>query len=204
MAVCSLFVTGAVCVYGIFTSLRPKTPLFYKIVVYGFCSYFLAASYSFLYAELLPEGTGFHAGYFGYEGTFFFLFSSYFGALDRLADGREPEYRIYRIAALLPPVLIVLCGGDLWSRLFLLPVACAAYYACKHLILPDIDMGIIRVMRPYNGVILLFCLVQPFTADFVSGGYSDRFPDIPFTVINLVLVALALPTARRGVQKWFI
>lgn len=204
MTVCILLVTGLACIYGIFTSLRPKTPLFYKIVTYGFGSYFLGTAYSILYTTLVPEHTGFHAGYLGYVGTFFFLFSSYFGALDRLADGREAAYRIHRIVSLVPSFLIVICGGTLWKHLLLLPVAATSYFACKHLILPDIDMGIIRVMRPYNGLILLLCLLQPFTMELGVGSYFQSVP-IPFLAfLNLILVALSLPVARKGVQKWFI
>lgn len=204
MAVCSLIVTGTACIYGIVTVLRPKTPLFYKIVVYGFCSYFLALAYSFLFAVLFPGNAGFHAGFLGYVGTFFFLFSSYFGALDRLADGGEARYRWYRITALIPAAFIVISGSDLWDRILLLPASGTAWFACKHLILPDVDMGIIRVMRPYNSIILLFCLIQPFVMKITVRGLYESFPDIVLTLLNLVLAALAMPVARRGVQKWFI
>lgn len=204
MAVCSLTVIGAACIYGIVTGLRPKIPLFYKIVVYGFGSYFLASVYSILFTALFPENTGFHAGYLGYVGTFFFLFSSYFGALDRLADGRETAYRIYRITALIPAFFILICGNGLWGRVLLIPAAGTAYFACKHLTLPDVDMGIIRVMRPYNTIILLFCLIQPFMMELAVGGYSESIPNAFLTFLNLALAALALPVARMGVRKWFI
>lgn len=136
--------------------------------------------------------------------NFFFLFSSYFGALDRLADGRETAYRIYRIAALIPSFLIIICGGTLWKRLLLLPVAATAYFTCKHLVLPDVDMGIIRVMRPYNAVLLLFCLLQPFTMGLGIGSHSQSFPNLFLDFLNLIFILLALPLARKGVQKWFI
>lgn len=204
MNICILLVSGLSCVYGLFTSLRPKTPLFYKIVTYGFGSYFLGTAYSILYTTLVPGNTGFHAGYLGYVGTFFFLFSSYFGALDRLADGRETAYRIYRIAALIPSFLIIICGGTLWKRLLLLPVAATAYFTCKHLVLPDVDMGIIRVMRPYNAVLLLFCLLQPFTMGLGIGSHSQSFPNLFLDFLNLIFILLALLLARKGVQKWFI
>lgn len=204
MAVCSLAVIGAACIYGIITVLRPKTPLFYKIVVYGFCSYFLALVYSILYVALFPANKGFHVGVLGYAGTFFFLFSSYFGALDRLADGGEAVYRGYRITALIPAAFIVICGADVWDRILMLPIAGTAYFSCKHLILPDVDMGIIRVMRPYNTIILLFCLIQPFVMKIIVEGNYESFLNVVLTFLNMVLAALAMPVARREVQKWFI
>lgn len=194
-------------IYGLFTVFRPKTPLFYKIVVYGFGSYFLAVGYSLLYRTLISGAEGFHAGYLGYAGLFFFLFSSYFGALDRLADGGEAEYGKYRRTALLPAIVVLLAGiwkffhgGNLFEQIMLLPVAGTAYFACKHLIMPDVEMGIIRVMRPYNAVILLLCLIQPFSMIAVVDAVY-----IPVAaILNTMLVILALPLADRGCHKWFI
>lgn len=197
-------------VYGLFTLFRPKVPLFYKIVVYGFCSYLLAVGYSLLYKILMPDAAGFHAGYFGYAGLFFFLFSSYYGALDRLADGGETKYKKYRLAPLIPAGVIIAAGvgriaaeglsySNLLKLLFLIPVSGTAYFACKHLIMPDVEMGIIRVMRMYNAVILLLCLIQPWS--MVTVMETGQIPAA--AGINTVLVILALPLANRGYHKWF-
>lgn len=192
--------------YGIVTLLSGKTPLFYKISVYAFCCNLLSVFYSILHRLLLPDMGGFHVGFFGHAGTFFFLFSSYFGALDRLADGGEKQYRKYRFTALLPSAFILACSfanillkNGIWRQLLLLPVAATAYYCCKHLILPDVEMGIIKVMRPYNAVILLICLIQPFV---LSSAVSVPAPLI--NAVNAVLTVAALPLAYRGCRKWFI
>lgn len=190
--------------YGFWTSIRPITPLFYKIIVYAFGSYFLSMSYSLLFKVIVGENIAFHAGYLGYVGMFFFLFSSYFGALDRLADDKNSQNLKYRILSFIPPICILFMAAGFTRMIVLLPVAGTAYYACKHLLLPDIEMGIIRVLRPYNLVVLLFCLIQPFTIEFVTG-ISPQGAFYTFAAFfNLILVSLALPLAYRGVRKWFI
>lgn len=203
----TLIVVGCSAVYGLITSMKPKTPLFYRIVVYGFGSYFFGITYSLLYQKIVSGQASFHAGYLGYAGTFFFLFSSYFGALDRLADGREKEYRIYRVAALVPVVCIFVAGiyrylegGGLIKQLLLLPVAGTAYFSCKHLLLPDVEMGIIRSMRLYNAIILIWCLIQPFAIELLLGNSHNTV----IGVMNTLIIAAALPLARAGVKKWFI
>lgn len=203
----TFFAAASAGIYSLFTCFRPKTPLFYKIVVYGFGSYFLGVTYSLLYAKLMPGKGGFHPGYLGYLGTYFFLFSSYFGALDRLADGHEKVYRPYRLAALLPAAAVLFAGVYQWQRngellpcLMLIPAAGTVYFSCKHLILPDVEMGIIRVMRPYNGVITMWCLIQPFVTEMAAGTVFSRI----LTAANAVLVILAIPLAHKGVRQWFI
>lgn len=201
-----LSVAAAASIYGIATSVRPGTPLFYRIVSYGAGSYFLGAVYSTIYTSIYPWSSGFNAGYLGYMGTFFFLFSSYFGALDRLADGREPEYRIYRAVSIIPPVAVAVSAlfiCSVWQILLVIPAAAASYYACKHLIMPDVEMGIIRVMRPYNLIILLFCLIQPLTLYASESDVSGSLYNI-LSAVNVLLVAAALPVARQEVKKWFI
>lgn len=206
----NLFIlTGAIfsAIYGFITVLKPKVPLFYKIIFYGFGSYLLAVCYSLLYSALMPDASGFHAGYWGYAGLFFFLFSSYYGAMDRLADNGESQYNKYRILAGIPASLIIISGiskilngSAAFEQLFLIPVAGTAYFSCKHLIFPDIDMGIIRVMRKYNAVILCLCLIQPWS--MVTVVEIGQAPVA--AALNTFLVILALPLADRGYRKWFI
>lgn len=87
---------------------RRKQPLFFKILLFAAASCFLDALFEGCW--LLVYGTapeGFHVGYLGCVGMWFFLFSSYFGAIDRLADGGERRHLPYRLAALLAPVAML-------------------------------------------------------------------------------------------------
>ena len=190
---------------------RRKQPLFFKILLFGCASYLLGAAFEacwVLVYQIPPKG--FHVGCLGYMGAYFFLLSAYFGAIDRLADGGEPVYRPYRLSSLLAPLALIFVTG--WSvaqygwaacvplLLLAIPVGLTLYFALKHLILPDVELGIIRVMRPYNACVILLCLCETVS----------RLPQCPpwaktgaGCAVCLLLVAL-LPVAERGVRKWFI
>jgi len=203
-ALLSVYLGGALCA-------RRKQPLFFKILLFAAASYFLGALFEggwVLAYGAAPEG--FHVGYLGYVGMWFFLFSSYFGAIDRLADGGERVYRPYRLAALAAPVAVL--GLTVWSvtgrgaaaslplLLLVIPMGMTLYFALKHLLLPDVEMGIIRVMRPYNALVILLGLGQAVLL----------FPSLPagaqpaVTLLVGVLLIAMLPTAEMGVRKWYM
>lgn len=207
----ALIASAAALAFGLATGFKPNVPLFYQIAVFAFASYFLGTLYSVLYAHLMPGGSPFQVGYIGYLGAFLFLFSACYGALDSLVDARERSLRPYRAAALVPAAAVAVAAGavaalggfdegSLVRAVVLLPAAAAAYFACKHLIIPDVDMGIVQVMRPYNVVVLAFCLLQPLA---LTVGLDGGAAGVAISLANAALVCAALPLARRGVRKWF-
>lgn len=156
-------------------------------------------------------GAKFHVGILGYMGTYFFLLSSYYGAINRLADGGEARYRGYRLAAASGPLLVLVLlahsvrtlgdGACLTYALLCLPIAPTLYFSIKHLILPDVDLGIIRVMRPYNACVIVFCMVQVLLQAPACSGLDIRAAG---SVLSSVLLMTLLPMAEMGVRKWFI
>lgn len=163
MIILRLAASLAALVWGGALCARRKQPLFFKILLFAAASYFLGALFEgcwLLVYGAVPEG--FHVGYLGCVGMWFFLFSSYFGAIDRLADGGERMYRPYRLTALLAPLAVL--GLTIWSvtlwgaaaslplLLLVIPMGATLFFALKHLLLPDVETGIIRVMRPYNAL----------------------------------------------------
>ena len=198
-------------IYGGIACLRHRQPLFFKILLYGLISYFFGALFTACYTAVhgvIPAG--FHVGYFGHIGAYFFLFSSYYGAIDRLADGWEAKYRIIRVASAVPaivPAALLVRGIAKYGLstmlpllMLILPVTFTLYYAVKHLVFPDVEMGIIRVMRPYNGCVILFSsaeLVGQF--HFLPGSVRTAS-----AVLSCLFLVLLLPLAERGVRKWFI
>ncbi len=198
-------------IYGCSTAFRRKTPLFYKIAFFGIASCTLGTCYYVLALWLRPGVVeGFHVGYFGYIGMFFFLFSSYYGAMNSIADGKEKKYRPYRLAACVLPVLLIgFAVMKIWQEgilenilliIFLVPSAATIYFAGKHLIMPDVEMGIIATMRPYNAVIVALCITQMI----LLFGNTEGAWAWAAEAVNAVLVAASLPLARKGVRKWFI
>ena len=149
--------------------------------------------------------------YYKSSGTYFFLLSSYYGAINRLADGGEARYRGYRLAAASGPILVLVllahsvrtlgAGACLTYALLCLPIAPTLYFSIKHLILPDVDLGIIRVMRPYNACVIVFCMVQVLLQAPACSGLDIRAAG---SVLSSVLLMTLLPMAEMGVRKWFI
>ena len=84
--------------------------------------------------------------------------------------------------------------------IFLVPSAATIYFAGKHLIMPDVEMGIIATMRPYNAVIVALCITQMI---LLFGNMEGAWAWAA-EAVNAVLVAASLPLARKGVRKWFI
>ena len=195
-------------VYGCVTVFRKKTPLFYKIIFFSMLVCFMGNVYTLLYHHLWQMGdTGFHMGYLGYIGMFFFLYSSYYGAFDSIADGKEPEFRRFRMIAGVVAILFFagsifflgVGGKDFWKCLILIPMSFTMYFATKHLIIPDVEMGIIRVMRPYSALIIGLCICM--LPNILSiAGWLQTIGDI----CAGILLALCMPIARNGVRKWFI
>ena len=160
----------AALIFGLCTAFRPKTPLFYKIIFFGAASCFLGSCYETLALLLRPSAVqGFHIGWLGYVGLYFFLFSSYYGAINSLADSGDREFRKYCLAAgtIAAGVLALGLSGAFWrweqpilTGLFALPVTMAAYFSAKLLLMPDVELGIIAAMRPFNALVLALCAVQ--------------------------------------------
>lgn len=201
----------AAVVTGVVLCARRKEPLFFKILLYACMCASVSALFTACYALVLGAApTGFQVGCLGMTGFWFFLLSAYFGALDRLADGGERAYRPYRLAALAFPAALVLALGGSLARWGIgpvlpllvqgVPMALTLYFAAKHLLLPDVEMGIIRVMRPYNGCVLLLCLCQ------VLGQMPGLPPQVSVTAqgAGCCLLVLLLPAAERGVRQWFM
>ena len=87
-------------IFGVFTAFQKRTPLFYKILFLSMVTCLIGAVYSMLCDFLWTQSYfGFHVGYLGFVGMFFFLYSAYYGAYDSIADGKEPFTRKYRIIA---------------------------------------------------------------------------------------------------------
>ena len=196
-------------VYGCCTVFGKKTPLFYKIVFFAVLTCLMGNVYTLLYGLLWDQGdTGFHVGYIGTVGMFFFLYSSYYGAINSLADGRQPELRRFRIAAGFvaavfffgSALLMFFYGKAFWMVIVTVPMSFTVYFAMKHLIIPDVDMGIIQVMRPYNAVIVGLCVSMMLRMISISGSVLGTVSSI----IAGILLAVCMPLARNGVRKWFI
>lgn len=197
--------------YGVVICMKHRQPLFFKILLYGLISNLFGTLFAACYTAVHGIApTGFHVGYFGHIGAYFFLFSAYYGAIDHLADGGERKYRTLRIASAIPaiiPIILLIWGiaeNGITAMLPLLtliiPMTFTLYFAVKHLIFPDVELGIISVMRPYNGCVILFCAAELVTLF----GFLPEAVRTVSTVSSCLFLMSLLPMAEKGVRKWFI
>lgn len=189
--------------------LKKKKTLFLQILLAALICNLLIQAFAFC-NRLAFETNGLDTiiGMLSSVGFMMFLFSADYGALDSLADSHTKELRKYRIAALVVAAL-VLAGTisayflrqSLSGLLVGLAMAPAAYIAFKQCIIPDIAVGFVRVMRPYNVVVLgiigcqLVLLFVPSDLYAVPAGLLETAKQL--------LILFLMPTATKGVEKWF-
>ena len=149
--------------------------------------------------EILTE---FQLGVLGVIGSLIFLFSANFGLMDSLADDKSKEYLKYRIIPLAAvilfaqtPLLMKIVGG-----VITLAASGASYYNLKHLIFPDVDFGVIKCLKLYN----LLALVYEFTciAEMVFNRSENGVAAmVTGVILGAVLLAIT-PAVERGMKKW--
>lgn len=207
--------TGFAFAYGAHVSFKKTGVLFLQIItcafgcfflgnIYDLCRFFCLGEY---YKDISKSGLG--IGALGYMGGLTFLFSSYYGAMDRIGDDRSDKLLKFRIISLIPFFFnILVCFIMLrlsikmniyfWICTFLISVI--SYFAFKHMILPDIDNGILKSLRFYNFLVLTFCIVQNLYNIFcLTQTATSTF----LKIISGCIILAIMPSANRGVKKWY-
>lgn len=205
--------TTAGFVYCAASFFRAGKALFLQIVACA-CGC-VALGQLFVVMQLITRGQmphGFHVGILGTLGSYFFLFSGNYGQLDGLGDPKTKELRKYRLLSLLPTILVALAYVGvflqditvqqkvIYAVLFLL-FAETSYFSCKHLILPDIEDGILKSIRPYNAAVLVLTLFNVL-AVYATVLDQEIFRTIALFVCAAIYAGLGY-IANRGVEKWY-
>ena len=153
----------------------------------------------------------FQLGCLGIMGAFSFFFSANYGQIDSLVDGGEKQFAKYRIIALIGPAVVatalipILLGPV--SRTFKISsavVSCiigvASYFHVKHLMIPDVDYGVVRCLRAYNVLAAALSLLSML--ELIALAW-DLDVLLYGSGVGLCAVTLALvPTMDKGVKKW--
>ena len=93
-------------------------------------------------------------------------------------------------------------GKKINGLIMMITILPVSYFALKHIVLPDVDLGIVRVLRNYNCLILVLCVLESIYFVLYSFGLFYFF-----NLVNLsmhVVMAFAIVLACKGVKKWFI
>ena len=155
---------------------------------------------------------GFQLGVFGVIGSLMFLFSANFGDINRFLDNKSKgllKYRLISLAA--PAAALVLFLLFIWftdlprsvkiaSAMVTVFVMQASHFHLKHMIYPDDESGVIRHLRLYNLLALIYtflCLAEMI----VIGLGSEVGILVTGVLIGTVLIGVVI-SAERGIKKW--
>ena len=210
-----LFLVAAV--WGAAISFGKRSALFLQIVACGLGCMALGNVFAFVLQLTAPEVVlrelteGFHIGLLGLFGMFAFLFSASFGQIDGLGDDKSKALQKYRLIALVAPVgvivilILMLISGISWKMqamyaVLFLPAMLASYYNLKHLMIPDVEDGILAAIRKYNlSTILLTVLVM---STFVVKLYGWILAYGIISILCGVCALFVLWFAKEGTERW--
>ena len=154
----------------------------------------------------------FHLGILATVGSLLFLFAANFGAIDSLVDDGSAALRKYRIIPLAAPAVVLIDYLTLFlfadqptltkviAGIISVVVGAASYFNLKHLIIPDVDYGVVRCLRQYNLLALIYeflCL-----ADLIAQSREREFAAFLFGILIGIILPLIVISVDRGVKKW--
>jgi len=201
-------------IYGVVVSIKKKQPLYFIMIVASVGTTAFSRLLEVIYMWITEEYfSGFHIGILGTIATFLFIFTANYGTMDTIGDGRSKSLRKYRIIALAAPftvasfyVPIALSEANLVTKIsfgaIYIVMMASSYFNLKHLILPDVDYGIIKCIRGYNFLMLCYSLL--FAMERIALIYNHGI--LLCVIASLIAVdsLLIVPVLKRGASKWTI
>ena len=202
-------------IYGIVKFFKPKKAVYAQMIALAVGCVAFGRLYQVV--RLLTGGdmfNGFQLGVFGVVGSLLFLFSANFGAMDSLADDKTAKFKKYRIISFSAPVAaLILYIFFIWftdlpksvkiaSALVTVFVMLASYFHLKHLILPDVDYGIIKCLKMYNLLALIYTFLC--LAEMIVIGLGN---EIGILITDIMIGAVQIGvviSVERGMKKWTI
>ena len=202
-------------IYGLKHFFKKGKPLCLQSITMAMASHALGSIYHLcqtLTSETMVEG--FTPAYLGRIGFFLFILTASYGQLDRIVDDGSAKMRRARILALIAPILaallyipntffdVVPIATKVVYAFVWIPAIISVYFNLKHAIIPDLDFGFIKAIKPYNIVVLLLsfsellCLTAWYYYDLVLLAIT--------AIVFGVLSVCTMFFARKGVEKWTI
>ena len=208
----AVLLCAAIGFLSCFRYLNTRKALYAGMIVCGMGCIVLARLYQVV---LLWTGGSltdrFQVGILGSIGAFSFFFSANYGQIDSLVDGGDQEFRRYRLIALAGPLCVnlllipILCSGaSLAFKISCIVVdfvaGAACYFHVKHLLIPDVDYGVVRCLRGYNALALVLSAMSMWELIALS---QDSKIMLIISAVGLCAVSLTLVRVMdRGVKAW--
>lgn len=202
-------------VLGLKWFFKKGKPLFLQSITMAMASHALGSVYhlcQMLTAKNIVEG--FTPAYLGRIGFFLFIITASYGQLDRIVDDGSPKMRSARLIALLAPLLAALSyipnalvedvaiATKVVYVFVWIPAIISVYFNLKHVLLPDLDFGFIKSLKPYHVFVLLLSFSE--LACLTARNYYEAIPLAIAAVVFCVLCVCTMVAAKKGVEKWTI
>lgn len=201
-------------VYGLANFFKKGMPLFLQSLTMAMASYFLSVTYHL--CQISTSETildSFTPTYLGRIGFFMFFITASYGQLDRIVDDHSPKMRPARLIAFIAPVCAALlyipnylADSPYYTKisyaLIWIPAIISVYFSLKHAIIPDLDFGFIKAIKPYN--VFVLCLSFAELLCLTAWDYFSSFWVAVLSIIFGLLCICTMISAKKGVEKWTI
>jgi hypothetical protein len=211
-----LFATLFSLIFGLKHFFRKGKPLFLQSITMAMGSHALGSIYHLCQTLTNPNIVeGFTPAYLGRIGFFLFIITASYGQLDRIVDDGSSKMRPARLLALIAPACAILLyipnllieealiSTKVTYALVWIPAIISVYFNLKHAIIPDLDFGFIKAIKPYSVAIL--CLSFAELGCLTAWDYYFYPIPLAFSAVLFgVLCIVSMITAKKGVEKWTI
>ena len=202
-------------VYGIVKFFKPKKAVYAQMITLA--AGCMAFGRLYQVVRLLTGGdiiNVFQLGFLGIVGSLMFFFSANYGLMDSLADDGSKQFRKYRLIPIAAPLLVAalylvfILFADASTMIKIVGAVIAlfaiqsSYYHLKHLIFPDVDYGIIKCLKLYNLLTLIYSFVC--VAEIIAISRDSEIATLITGVILGALLIAVVPSVERGIKKWTI
>lgn len=202
-------------VYGLKHFFKRGMPLFLQSITMAMASHSLGSIYHLcqaLTSDTIVEG--FTPAYLGRIGVFLFLITASYGQLDRIVDDGSSKMRPARTIALIAPILSVLLfipntmvvdtpvSTKIVYAFVWIPATISVYFNLKHAIIPDLDFGFIKAIKPYNILVLCFSFSELLC--LTAWNFYIGIPLALSAILFGILCVCTMIVAKKGVEKWAI
>lgn len=184
------------------------------------CAFFARLFHVFVIVFFKSYDFNINMGTMGVFGSLLFLLSANYGQINGLVDDGSRRAKKARLIALIAPLIIIamylyafyMWGGfenvmiELYSHINLAVVAIVImpciYFNFKHLIIYDVEGGIVKSLRPYNALAVIYELMV--MAEWITMRTAEFDLFVVTMVVQGIVLLLLVPVAGRGVKKWMI
>lgn len=200
-------------IMGVRTYFKPRQPLYSQMVTIALSCAALGRLYNA--AVIVCDGgipRSFNTGVLATIGCVLFFFSANYGQMDSLCDMEDKRNLKLRWFALIAPLLFaaaavivfLFCSSGIAFKITsiaeLAAIMLASYYNFKHLIIHDVEFGIIGSIRGYNLVALMLEIL--FAAEIIFDVFELAAPKSIVYILMSICLMTVIPVLRKGGKTW--